>query len=82
MERGRESYLSNRAKKNELRYEYKRYLSKVGQLPDDILKITLCREFGWTSQEYDEQPQHFIDAIIEKMTVDAEESNKETKYKK
>jgi hypothetical protein len=36
----------------------------------------VCKEFGWTYNQFDEQPQHFIDTIVEKMIVDSEEADK------
>lgn len=46
-----------------------------------MIVVAICKEFGWTYQEYCEQPQPFIDLIKEKMKVDAQVAQKELKKK-
>lgn len=47
----------------------------TGHLKDDLIKIEICQMFGWTSQQYEEQPLNFIQLIIEKIKVDRIKSN-------
>jgi len=43
---------------------------------DKILISEVCQRFGWTIQEYDSQPQWFIDLIVERMIHEAEEAKR------
>ena len=29
-----------------------------------MIRVLLCREMGWTYQEYDEQPVHFVMILL------------------
>jgi len=39
----------------------------------------VCREFGWTFKEYQEQPSWFIDIILEMLKAEAGEMRKRMK---
>lgn len=45
----------------------------MGRMDDLMQRVTICQEFGWTFDQYDDQPVHFIQAIKEKMQRDAKE---------
>ncbi|MER0170349.1 MAG: hypothetical protein DU489_07045 [Nitrosomonas sp.] len=51
-----------------------------GKLNDDMLIVTICEMFGWTYQEYQDQPSFFLQLIIKKMVIDNKE--KEMQYRK
>lgn len=40
-------------------------------LTDEMRAAVICREFGWTWNEYWEQPQVFIDVIIDMLNEEA-----------
>jgi cytochrome bd-type quinol oxidase subunit 1 len=37
-----------------------------------MLAAIICREFGWTWQEYEKQPSWFIDIILKMMQAENE----------
>lgn len=39
----------------------------------------ICREFGWTYQEYQNQPSWFIDIIVEMLKIEVEQMEKKVK---
>lgn len=39
-----------------------------------MLVVAICQEFGWTYQEYMNQPITFIALIKEKMSIDTQKS--------
>ncbi len=41
----------------------------------------ICREFGWTFEEYQKQPSWFIDVILEMLKAGGEEMKKRMKEK-
>lgn len=44
--------------------------------------VHVCEKYGWTYDEYQSQPQWFLDLIRERMKVDAQRSENEAKRKK
>jgi len=52
----------------------------VGQaeLNEIMITVIICKEMGWTWEEYQNQPAHFIDTIIKMLKARAEaEKNKQ-----
>jgi len=41
-----------------------------------MIMIEICERFGWTYNEYVNQPTFFIDLIKEKMRIDSQKQNK------
>jgi len=41
--------------------------------------VVICEKYGWTYNEYLEQPKPFIDLIKDKMRIDAQVAEKESK---
>lgn len=41
--------------------------------------VVICETFGWTVDEYLDQPQFFIDLIKAKMNIDSQKAEKEMK---
>jgi hypothetical protein len=41
-------------------------------LPDELLAVLLCQEFGWDYETYLNQPVWFIRLIFAKMSIDSE----------
>jgi len=39
-----------------------------------MLAAMVCREFKWTWQEYQDQPQVFIDTIVDMMVAEGREN--------
>lgn len=39
--------------------------------------VVICEAFGWTYQQYHEQPLPFLNLIKEKMRLDAQRNEKE-----
>lgn len=37
----------------------------------EIMSVIICERFGWTYYEYMEQPESFINSIIEMMNAEA-----------
>jgi len=44
-----------------------------------MIVVAICEAFGWTYDEYLDQPTHFIDLIKDKMKVDGERAAKQGK---
>jgi len=44
-----------------------------GSLPEEILIAEICEKFGWTYQQYLEQPAWFVELIVEKIKMEGEE---------
>ena len=44
-----------------------------------MLAALICREMGWTWQEYQEQPGHFVDIVLAMLQAESEEIRKATK---
>lgn len=41
-----------------------------------MIAVILCEKFGWTYQEYLDQPVEFIELAIAKMDIDNQEAQK------
>lgn len=41
--------------------------------------VTICETYGWTYEQYLDQPQFFTDLIKEKMKIDAQKAENEMK---
>lgn len=41
----------------------------------EMLAVEICQMYGWTYQQYTEQPIWFIDLIIEKIKIDRKKAN-------
>jgi len=52
-----------------------------GSLPEEILIAEICEKFGWTFQEYLEQPAWFVELIVEKIKAEGEEIKRREKGK-
>jgi len=39
----------------------------------------VCREMGWTKQEFDEQPANFVDTIVEMLRAEGKEAERRIK---
>jgi hypothetical protein len=50
-------------------------------LKEEQIAALICREFGWTFEEYQNQPSWFIDIILEMLKAEAEEIKKRMKEK-
>jgi len=48
-------------------------------MPEEILIIEICERYGWTYDQYLDQPQWFIDTIIQKSNMDSEAQAKADK---
>lgn len=46
-----------------------------------MLAALVCREMGWTLEEYEEQPAPFIDTVIEMLKAEAAEFQRRAKQK-
>lgn len=44
--------------------------------------VVICENFGWTFEEYNNQPDYFIELIKQKMRIDAQRSENELKKNK
>ena len=38
---------------------------------DDLIILEVCREYGWTYQQFMEQPHYFTELAIEKLIIDS-----------
>lgn len=47
------------------------------QLTEIMVRAIVCRAMGWTWQEYEEQPNHFIDVIIAMLKAQNEKNKQE-----
>jgi hypothetical protein len=50
-------------------------------LKNEQVAALICREFGWTFEEYQNQPSWFIDIILEMLKAEGEEIRKRMKEK-
>ena len=48
-------------------------------LPDEMVAAIVCREFGWTWQEYESQPNWFIIVIKSYLRHEAEDIRRKNK---
>jgi hypothetical protein len=48
-----------------------------GTLPEEMIAAIICEKFGWTYEEYLDQPHWFIEIIKTKLREDAEFEKKE-----
>lgn len=48
-------------------------------LDRDMQAVVICEAFGWTFQEYLDQPEFFVELIREKMKIDAQRAEKQSK---
>jgi hypothetical protein len=48
-------------------------------LPDEMIAAIVCREFGWTWQEYESAPNWFITVVKSYLRHEAEESQRKNK---
>jgi len=46
-----------------------------------MLAALICREYGWTHDEFWSQPQTFIETIMEMLNAEAEAQNKKQEKK-
>ena len=44
-----------------------------------MLIVSICKEFGWTFYDYYNQPQYFLNLILEKMKIDEQKYKNELK---
>lgn len=44
-----------------------------------MLAAVICREFGWTWEEFWDQPQPFIETIVDMMEAEAKEAKRASK---
>jgi hypothetical protein len=44
-----------------------------------MLEVVICERFSWTREQYLDQPQFFLDLIIQKIKVDAQKEENELK---
>jgi hypothetical protein len=42
-----------------------------------MLEVYICEKFGWTHQQYLEQPKWFVDSYIGKMKVEARKNTQQ-----
>ena len=54
-------------------------VSKGGKVPEEIVIAEICEKFGWTLEQYLNQPNWFLDIIKEKMRVEGEYQRKQEK---
>lgn len=46
-----------------------------------MVTVSICQEMGWTYEEYMSQPKWFLNSLMDKMEVDAQEAKKASKRK-
>ena len=44
--------------------------------------VAICEMFGWTYEQYYDQPQHFLELIRDKMRVDGKRAEQAAKSRK
>ncbi len=60
-------------KKKILEKSYRKFLEKgKGELPEEIIITEICKDYGWTYQEFLSQPYWFIEIILIKMKLEGE----------
>ena len=59
---------------------WQRYFA-MGQatLPDEMAAAIICREYGWTWQEYESQPSWFLLVVKSFLRYEAEEARRKNK---
>jgi len=50
-------------------------------MPEESFVVSVCREMGWTYEEYCTQPDWFIDTIEVMMKVEGEKSAEQNQKK-
>lgn len=50
-----------------------------GAIPEDVVVAEICERFGWTYEQYWDQPASFLEVIRVKMQVENEYREKEQK---
>jgi hypothetical protein len=50
-----------------------------GFVRNEMMMVIICEKFGWTYYEYLQQPQYFIELIIEKLKVDEQREANQSK---
>ena len=48
-----------------------------GELPEEIIMTMICERFGWTYQEYQNQPWWFLETIKLKIGMEGERAKME-----
>lgn len=48
-------------------------------MPEEAVIIQVCREMGWTYQEFQEQPSWFVDLLIELRNLEEKEFERKRK---
>jgi hypothetical protein len=51
----------------------------MGRMDETMQIIAICQEFGWTYNEYMDQPQYFLTLVKEKMVRDNKERELKSK---
>jgi hypothetical protein len=54
----------------------------MGKLDGHMQVAAICEAFGWTYQQYHDQPAHFIELIKGRMRIDAKEQELQSKKSK
>lgn len=49
----------------------------MGKMDALMMMVTICKDYGWTYQEYQEQPEFFLRLIREKYIRDQKEAERE-----
>lgn len=52
-----------------------------GRLTPELKAIVVIDRTGWTHEEYQEQPEWLVDALIAKWSAEAESRNRATKQR-
>ena len=50
-----------------------------GTLPEEAVMVQICREMGWTYQEFQDQPNWFIDLLLELRNLEEKEFERKRK---
>lgn len=50
-----------------------------GKLDKQMQMVVICETFGWTYQQFLQQPTYFIDLILGKMKIDAHNAQEESR---
>jgi len=59
------------AKKNFDTFSLRRQLEGKEKLDWETIKVLLCREFGWTAEEFSRQPLSFILRALKIMEIES-----------
>jgi hypothetical protein len=57
-------------------------LTGRGQISDDLKAVIICQKMNWDYYTYQSQPNWFITALMDKMSIDADRENMEAKKAK